>query len=188
MQRAVPEGIGAMAAILKVDAKTLNKICTTVHTSQKFGSVEIANFNSPEQLIISGHKLAVNEVIRQLKLDGKKIIAKLLPVSAPFHSSLMQAAKAEMTPILLQTKFSSIANIKFIANVDAAIHTSYHPSFLIDQIDHPVLWFQSMETALKNNAGYFVEVGPGHVLTNLAKRIAKEDRFIYESTFDLTSI
>ncbi len=166
MQVAVPEGKGAMAAILSGEERKLLEICKNVSENSS-GSVEVVNFNSPTQQIISGSKKEVLEVIDLLA--AQKIRAKLLPVSAPFHSSLMTPAKDKMAPILNDIALKD-SPLPVIANLTGSIEQPYKIELLIEQIDHPVLWTKTMETALENKCSFFVEVGPGSVLCNLAKR------------------
>lgn len=169
MQRAVPVGVGAMAAYLGNSGNVIQDICNEVSTSTAF--VEIVNYNSPGQLVLSGHKTAVAkacDVIAQRKL-GK---AKELPVSAPFHSSLMNEAALEMKNFLSKIPLQKFSG-RIVANIDAKIYTgeNYNKEILIKQIASPVLWTQSLTeiNQLSTNT-IWIEVGPGKVLQGLAKK------------------
>lgn len=169
MQRAVPVGVGAMAAYLGNNGIEVEALCKELSKPEHI--VEVVNFNSPGQLVLSGHKTGVEkacEVIAEKKL-GK---AKALPVSAPFHSSLMQPAAEEMR-IFLQNIQLNLFNTEIVANVDAKPHSasSYSKDILVKQIAHPVLWTQSLNTInFKYPEAYWIEIGPGKVLQGLAKK------------------
>lgn len=170
MQEAVPQGIGAMAAVLKADERELLALCQELWQLDK--RVEIANYNSPEQHIISGHKEAVDALAK--KLAEKKIRSLPLPVSAPFHSSLMTSAKETMLPLLKTLALNSTPE-KVIANVSGEVEQPYKYELLVEQIDHPVLWTKSVETALNQGCRLLVEIGPGNILCNLVKRWIPKD-------------
>lgn len=170
MQRAVPVGVGAMAAYLGPNTTEIPCICQEISTLNNV--VEVVNFNSLGQLVLSGHKAAVEQacaVISERKL-GK---AKSLPVSAPFHSSLMKPAANEMEKFLENVKFHAFSK-SIVANVDAQIHTSatYNKEILIKQIASAVLWTQTLTKINDSemNASTWIEVGPGKVLQGLAKK------------------
>lgn len=168
MQEAVPEGKGAMAAVLNGEEKTLVDLCRVV--SEQAGSsntVEVVNFNSPSQYIISGTKKEVLSVCNQLA--ESKIRTKLLAVSAPFHSSLMTPAKEKLAPLLSEIALKDSQH-PVIANLTGSIEQPYKIELLIEQMDHPVLWTKTMETAVEQKCSTFIEVGPGAVLSGLAKR------------------
>lgn len=165
MQEAVPVGQGAMAAVLRFDEQELASLCKDY--SSPTHVVEVANFNSPQQQIISGHKEAVQTVIERLKERSVKSVG--LPVSAPFHSSLMKPAREKMRERLSALTFNSGAG-SMIANLTGCIESDYNSSLLIEQIDHPVLWTKTLKTALESKVELYVELGPGKVLTGLAKR------------------
>lgn len=172
MQRAVPEGVGAMAAIMQVPADELKALCDDCSHEQS--RVEIANYNSPVQIVVAGHKKAVVELCRRVKAVGKRAVT--LPVSAPFHSGLMAPAKEEMRPLLLGAKIRSESAENVYANLTGNIeqHQAVH---LIDQIDHPVLWTQTIvHSSEKMAIERQVEVGPGSVLCGLSRRILERGR------------
>ena len=170
MQRAVPVGIGAMAAYLGNNCPEVPAICNDISTQNNV--VEVVNYNSSGQLVLSGHKTAVEQacaIIAEKKL-GK---AKILPVSAPFHSSLMQPAAKEMEIFLEKINLQPFDK-KIVANVDAKIHSkeSYSKKILIQQIASAVLWTQTLNTlnGQKNDSIKWIEVGPGKVLKGLSDK------------------
>ncbi len=165
MQQAVPAGIGAMAAVMNVPADDLKARCAK---ASKPGSVaEVVNFNSPQQLVVAGHKTAVDALCSQLEADGQRFV--VLPVSAPFHSSLMKPARDAMTPLLNDTKFAK-TDTKVIANLTGRYADDYGARYLIEQINSAVLWTQTLETAHHSGLETYVEVGPGKVLFGLARK------------------
>lgn len=173
MQRAVPLGKGAMAAILNLAEAELSVLCQEAIAATQQGqdeaqTVEIVNYNSAQQLVIAGHKPAVDAVVaKAAQLDGVRAVP--LATSAPFHSSLMVKAREEMTPLLADTPFLATDKV-VIANITAAATTAYGPELLIQQIDGPVKWSTSLQTAFAAGARDFVEVGPGKVLFGLARK------------------
>jgi len=166
MQQAVPTGIGAMAAVMNVPVEDLKARCEKINTKTKV--VEVVNYNSPQQLVVAGHKKAVDELCAGLETDGLKFV--MLPVSAPFHSSLMKPARDVMEPLLKESEFTTTSN-EIIANVTGKVELDYNPSHLARQIDGAVLWTQSMETAAQLGCDTYVEIGPGRVLFGLGRRI-----------------
>ncbi len=165
MQQAVPAGIGAMAAVMNVPAEDLKTRCEKV--SKPGSLVEVVNFNSPQQLVVAGHKTAVDALCHQLEIDGQRFVG--LPVSAPFHSSLMKPARDAMTPLLNETKFAK-TRTKIIANLTGKYADAYGSQFLIEQINSAVLWTQTLETAHQAGLETYVEIGPGKVLFGLARK------------------
>lgn len=165
MQQAVPAGLGAMAAVMNVPADDLKARCAKVSNTKSV--VEVVNFNSPQQLVVAGHKTAVDALCQGLEADGLRFVP--LPVSAPFHSSLMQPAKDAMRPHLEETAFAPDGG-KVIANLTGEVEIDYGARMLVEQIAAPVLWTQSLVTAEKAGCDVFVEIGPGKVLFGLARR------------------
>jgi [acyl-carrier-protein] S-malonyltransferase len=133
-----------------------------------------ANFNSPTQIVIAGHKEAVGRAIEECKALGAKR-AMMLKVSAPFHSALMMPVQEQMTASLTNTTFNDLTSV-LVNNVDAAVTTSgeYAREGLIRQISAPVRWTDSVISLFAEGVETFVEVGPGKVLVGLVKAIAKE--------------
>ncbi|MFW7381191.1 MAG: ACP S-malonyltransferase [Oligoflexus sp.] len=177
MQEAVPAGRGAMAAVMKVPADELEDACRKV--SSDMSSVEVVNYNSPQQLVVAGHKPAVEKLAEQLK--AKKVRCVMLPVSAPFHSRLMQPAREVMAPYLEATEFLTNDH-QVICNLHAKPVADYRAEYLIQQIDSPVRWTQSMEMAQEMGVNVFCEIGPGQVLTGLLRRSSVRDDAVFVTT------
>jgi [acyl-carrier-protein] S-malonyltransferase len=165
MQEAVPPGVGAMAAVMNLSGDELKARCAK--HSQGGKVVEVVNFNSPQQLVVAGHKTAVDALCSALEADGVRFVQ--LPVSAPFHSSLMKPAREAMEPLLNGTEFAKTGT-KVIANLTGKVEEDYGARHLIEQINSAVLWTQSLETASEQGVDTYVEVGPGRVLFGLARR------------------
>jgi [acyl-carrier-protein] S-malonyltransferase len=171
MQDAVPVGIGAMAAILGIDAVQVIEACSIASGDQICAP---ANFNTPSQTVLAGHREAVERAIEECKERGAKR-AMMLKVSAPFHSPLMMPAQEKMTGPLRGTTFNDLS-IPLINNVDAALVTSGPVACeaLIRQISAPVRWTDIIFKMFEQGVDTFVEVGPGKVLAGLVKSIARE--------------
>ncbi len=171
MQEAVPAGVGAMAAILGIDAEKVVEACVAAAQDQICAP---ANFNSPAQIVIAGHKEAVERAVEECKARGAKR-AMMLKVSAPFHSALMTPAQERMIEPLNATSFNDLS-FPIVNNVDAAVVTSGSQSrdALIRQIAAPVRWTDSVMKLFAEDVETFVEVGPGKVLLGLVKAIAKD--------------
>ena len=167
MQQAVPQGEGAMAAILGLRPGQVNEICRKAGD----GKVAAANLNSPEQTVISGAAAAVKSAVEQASAAGAKR-AVMLPVSAPFHSELMRPAQERLEKDLRATEFSAL-KIPLVTNVDAGIITTGAEAreALIRQVTLPVRWEESIRELIEQGATTFVEVGPGRVLSGLLRQI-----------------
>jgi len=170
MQQAVPKGEGAMAAVLGLEDEKIIEICKQASDS---GVVQAVNFNSPGQVVIAGQAKAVDKAIELLKAAGCKR-AMPLPVSAPFHTSLMKPAAEKMAALINQTTFN-IPKVPIVHNFNAQTETDVQKikQLMIKQIDHPVLWVDCINTLAKNGVTITVECGPGSVLCGLSKRINK---------------
>ena len=168
MQEAVPEGKGAMLAVLGLEMEELTKYIEQVKDK---GVCEIANDNSDSQIILSGEKNPIQEINKILKLKKKKSI--FLPVSAPFHSSLMKSAAQKMRDKILKTSFKKPSK-ELISNVTAEPVTDIDKikDLLIQQIYSKVRWRESLLFMVKSGINEFIEIGPGKVLSSLAKRIS----------------
>jgi [acyl-carrier-protein] S-malonyltransferase len=177
MQKAVPEGVGAMSAILGCDATLLEALCQQISSPTK--SVEVVNYNSPQQLVVAGHASAVDDLEKLLTEKGLKFIR--LQVSAPFHSNLMAPARAEMSPLLEATKLLE-NNTCMIPNLTGTPVNSYTVQNLIEQIDRPVRWIQTIQSASQMGIESYFEVGPGRVLCGLAKRILPKGTWTIDAT------
>ncbi len=166
MQEAVPLPVGAMAAVLGACYEDVKGALAEVRK----GVVEIANWNSQEQIVISGHKEAVEEAISIINPPRSVI----LPVSAPFHCQLMKSAEEKLSSDLDQVEFK---NLKFpiVTNVDAQVIQKGDEArdALKRQVSRPVLWYKSMETLSNEEADLFVELGPGKVLSGLIRRTSR---------------
>lgn len=172
MQEAVPLGEGSMAAILGLERHIVIDICQKAQA--EFGAVQAVNFNSPGQIVIAGKKEAVEKAVEMLKAAGAKR-AIMLPVSAPFHSTLMKPA-AEQLAIELSKITVDNAVIPVVANINGQIITDSLEikESLVKQADSPVEWEDCIARIVKSGATAFVEVGPGKVLSALTKKITKE--------------
>jgi len=167
MQEAVPVGKGAMAAILGCSYEDVERALAKT----KKGVVEIANWNSQEQIVIAGHKEAVDEALTIINPPRSVI----LPVSAPFHCKLMKSAEEKLSYDLDKVEFKDL-KFPIITNVDAIIiHKGEEArDALKRQVTRPVLWYKSIEMLSKEKIDLFVELGPGKVLSGLAKRIGRK--------------
>ncbi len=172
MQEAVPVGEGSMAAVLGLDSDKIVEICQAVQ-AESGEAVQAVNFNCPGQVVIAGAVNPVNKAIEALKAAGAKR-AVLLPVSAPFHSTLMQPAADRLAEVLAPIAISDIAT-PIVANVTAqeVSNGAEIKQLLIKQAAAPVLWETSVRNMVANGVDTFVEVGPGKVLTGFTKKIAK---------------
>ncbi|NLL82339.1 MAG: ACP S-malonyltransferase [Tissierellia bacterium] len=170
MQEAVPQGIGGMAAILGLDRLNLPYV---IDVSKEYGVVEVANYNSPEQIVISGEvpgiKIAANKAI---ELGARKVVE--LQVSAPFHTSLLFKAGIRLNEELQRISINDLDK-KVVSNVDGKVIESkeHLVSKLVNQVSNSVLWQQSVEYMIDQGVDTFVEIGPGKSLTGFVKRIGK---------------
>lgn len=171
MQEATPVGVGAMAAILGIDAPRVAEACAAAAQGQVCAP---ANFNSPTQIVIAGHAEAVERAVEECKARGAKR-AVLLKVSAPFHCALMTPAQEKMVEPLTAAAFNDLS-VPIINNVDAAMVTSGSQSrdALIRQISAPVRWTEIVGKFLAEGVNVFIEVGPGKALIGLVKAIIKD--------------
>ena len=165
MQGAVPVGEGAMAAIVKLDAAVVEQICREVT-----GVVEPVNYNCPGQTVIAGATAAVEAA--SLEVDEAGGRAMPLPVSAPFHSSLMKPAEAQLARDLAETEFAD-PQLPVYVNVDASPvrDAATARDALVAQVSRPVRWEQSVRAMMADGVTLFIEVGPGKTLTGMIRRI-----------------
>jgi [acyl-carrier-protein] S-malonyltransferase len=167
MQEAVPVGTGAMAALLGVELVTAEQVCAEAAQGEVVG---VANINSPGQIVIAGHRTAVERAVAAAAArGGKKSV--LLPVSAPFHCALMKPAADRLATALERVAVSD-PRIPVIRNVDAGVTRTADEvkPFLVQQVASPVRWSDCVERLAREGATGFLEVGPGRVLTGLLKR------------------
>jgi len=172
MQSAVPVGIGSMAAVMGLSKEQIMKICE--ENSDDENVVSPANFNSPQQIVISGHKAAVEKVSLLLKEEGAKRVVPLT-VSAPFHCSLMNKAAEELKEVLDSINKSEI-NVPVVSNVDAESNSDHNAitDLLLRQVVMPVRWCESVEYMKNQDINRFIEIGPGNVLTGLIRRTVND--------------
>ncbi len=171
MQEAVPAGVGAMAAVLGLEPDQVKAACEAAAEGEV---VAPANYNSPEQTVIAGHASAVARAEVKLKEAGAKRVLPL-PVSAPFHCSLMEPAKVRLAEVLGQVKVSAprapvMTNVEARPNSDAARVVP----LLLEQVCAPVRWIECVEALAAEGVTRVVELGPGKVLSGLVKRIRKD--------------
>ncbi len=172
MQTAVPGGEGAMAAILGLDDETIENVCRKAAQGEVVSAV---NFNAPGQVVIAGHKTAIERAVIEAKKAGaKKSI--LLPVSVPAHSGLMKPAADQMAERLANITIHS-PKVPVLHNADCcAQHTQAEAirESLVKQLYYPVNWVKTIQTMIAQGITLFFEIGPGKVLTGLNKRISKQ--------------
>ncbi len=168
MQDAVPAGVGAMAAVIGGDDAAIADACREAAQGEV---VEPVNFNAPGQVVIAGHRSAVERAIVAAKARGAKR-AMMLPVSAPFHSSLLRPAAERLAARLATVNIMS-ASIPVIHNVDVATHDSPDAirAALARQAANPVRWTETVQWFVAHGVTSIVECGPGKVLAGLARRI-----------------
>ncbi len=189
MQEAVPVGTGAMAAILGMDAARVSAGCAEVTASFGPGSLEVVeavNFNDPGQTVIAGSKAAVEQACVALKAQGAKR-ALPLPVSAPFHSSLMKPAALKLKEKLQATAFAP-PQIAVVNNIDVAVEQDADRirDALYRQAFGPVRWVECVQALGARGLPNLVECGPGKVLAGMTKRIHAEMQGV--PLFDLASL
>lgn len=169
MQEAVPMGIGAMSAIIGLDADVIASIC------DKIDEVSVANYNCPGQIVITGKKEAVEKANEELKEAGARRCV-MLNVSGPFHSEMLKTAGEELYKVLENVELKDF-EIPYVTNVTAKYVTNENKNeikeMLKDQVSSSVLWIQSVENMIEQGVDTFVEIGPGKTLTGFIKKIAK---------------
>jgi [acyl-carrier-protein] S-malonyltransferase len=173
MQEAVPVGTGAMAAIMGIELPTVETVCADAAQGEV---VEIANVNSAQQIVIAGHRPAVERAVALATERGGKM-SVMLPVSAPFHCSLMAPAGTRLAPELEAAAVSD-PRVPIVRNVDAGVTRKADDvrPFLLRQVASPVRWTECVQRLAAEGATAFVEVGPGRVLSGLLRRIVNGAR------------
>ena len=181
MQEAVPVGEGAMAAIIGLDDATIIKICAD---ASAVGEVQAVNFNCPGQTVIAGKVRGVEVAVEQLKSAGAKK-AVVLPVSAPFHSTLMAPAAKKLAVELDKIEINDAA-FPVAANVNGELETSAATikNNLVAQADNPVKWIACVEAMKNFGAETFIECGPGKTLCGFNRRIDKKIRSLNVENLD----
>ena len=174
MQEAVPAGEGAMAAVLGLDAEAVKLACAEVMTATAGQVVEAVNFNDPKQTVIAGSKAAVERAAELVKARGAKRVL-MLPVSAPFHCSLMQPAALRLKRRLVDVPMTT-PRIPIVNNVDVAMLEDVDAirDALVRQAASPVRWVETMLAMQRAGITHVLECGPGKVLAGLAKRCSDE--------------
>ncbi|WP_298010862.1 ACP S-malonyltransferase [uncultured Aquabacterium sp.] len=185
MQEAVPVGTGGMAAILGLDAEAVKAGCAQA-AAEVGEAVEAVNFNDPKQIVIAGTKAGVEKACEVLKAAGAKR-ALPLPVSAPFHSSLMKPAAERLKEKLAATAFAA-AGVPVINNIDVAVATEADAlrDALYRQAFGPVRWVETVQALKARGLTHVIECGPGKVLAGMVKRIDAE--LITTTIFDPASL
>ncbi|MDE1004160.1 MAG: ACP S-malonyltransferase [Paraburkholderia fungorum] len=183
MQTAVPVGVGGMAAILGLDDDTVRAVCAEASVA---GIVEAVNFNAPAQVVIAGNKAAVEKACEVAKAKGAKR-ALPLPVSAPFHSSLLKPASDQLREYLAGVDVQ-VPSIPVLNNVDVAVvnEPAKIKDALVRQAAGPVRWVESVQAMAAQGVTHVIECGPGKVLAGLTKRI--DGNLVGASVFDLASL
>jgi [acyl-carrier-protein] S-malonyltransferase len=168
MQEAVPVGTGAMAAIMGIELSAVEAVCADATHGEV---VEIANVNSAQQIVIAGHRTAVERAVKLATERGGKM-SVMLPVSAPFHCSLMAPAGTRLAPELESAQVAD-PRVPVVRNVDAGVTRKADEvrPFLLRQVASPVRWTECVQRLAAEGATTFVEVGPGRVLSGLLRRI-----------------
>jgi len=172
MQEAVPVGVGGMAAILGMDTEAVEKVC---EESAQGEFVSPANYNCPGQIVISGHIDAVKRAAEKAEAEGAKR-AVMLPVSAPFHSTLMKPAAERLLTEALNPVTVSDLSIPVLSNVEADFYPSKDKvkELLSQQVNHPVRWIEEMEKMMAEGVDSAFEIGPGKVLCGLMRKISRD--------------
>ncbi len=167
MQEAVPVGEGAMAAILGMEQGEVERLCKDVAEGEILAP---ANYNSPGQIVISGHSKAVDRAVEVVNQKGKRAVS--LPVSAPFHSPLMKGAGERLARALEGISIEDL-KIPVVSNVDAEINKSKErvKDLLVTQVSSAVRWEESMKCMVLEGIERVLEIGPGKVLSGLMRRI-----------------
>ena len=182
MQDAVPVGVGAMSAVMGAKIEDVVNVCKDI-SSEKY-VVEPANFNSPSQIVVAGNKEAVEEFNERIKDFGAKKVV-MLPVSAPFHCSLMKPAKENMKKYLNNVNISDL-EIPVYCNVTALKESTSEKikNNLISQVSSTVMWANLIENMINDGCDIFIEVGAGKVLSGLIKKINRKVKCLNISTVE----
>jgi [acyl-carrier-protein] S-malonyltransferase len=168
MQGAVPVGTGAMAALMGLDLAAAEELCAEAAQGEV---VEVANINSAAQIVIAGHRTAVERAVLRASAKGNRVKSVLLPVSAPFHCALMASAAERLARELVEVAVAD-PSLPVVRNVDGGVTRTAAEvkPFLLRQVVSPVRWTDCMTRLAAEGATGFVEVGPGRVLSGLVKR------------------
>ncbi|EJD93005.1 ACP S-malonyltransferase [Staphylococcus epidermidis] len=172
MAQAFPNGVGGMAAVLGLDYDDVDKICITLSTNEQL--IEPANINSPGQIVVSGHKPLIDELVEKGKELGAKRVLPLA-VSGPFHSSMMKVIEEDFANFINQFEWHN-ANYPIVQNVNAKGETDAEviKRNMVKQLYSPVQFIQSTEWLINQGVDHFIEIGPGKVLSGLIKKINRD--------------
>lgn len=172
MAQAFPNGVGGMAAVLGLDYDDVDKICKTLSTKEQL--IEPANINSPGQIVVSGHKSLIDELVEKGKELGAKRVLPLA-VSGPFHSSMMKVIEEDFANFINQFEWHN-ANYPVVQNVNAKGETDAEviKRNMVKQLYSPVQFIQSTEWLINQGVDHFIEIGPGKVLSGLIKKINRD--------------
>ena len=172
MAQAFPNGVGGMAAVLGLDYDDVDKICQTLSTNEQL--IEPANINSPGQIVVSGHKPLIDELVEKGKELGAKRVLPLA-VSGPFHSSMMKVIEEDFANFINQFEWHN-ANYPIVQNVNAKGETDAEviKRNMVKQLYSPVQFIQSTEWLINQGVDHFIEIGPGKVLSGLIKKINRD--------------
>lgn len=184
MQEAVPQGVGAMAAVLGLDGPSVEQVCR--EASDGTHLVQAANYNCPGQVVIAGHVEAVDRAVVLARQAGAKRAIKLA-VSAPFHTSLMAPAVSRFAPQLAAVSISAPA-FPIVSNVDAKLRQDPEEirDALLRQVDHPVRWEQCLATMMGLGVTTWIELGPGKTLGGFLRRVDR--RAVITNVEDIDSL
>ncbi|OHR60376.1 ACP S-malonyltransferase [Staphylococcus sp. HMSC061G12] len=172
MAQAFPSGVGSMAAVLGLDYDDVAKICEDL--SEEGSIIEPANINSPGQVVVSGHKTAIDRIVKEGKgLGAKRVLP--LKVSGPFHSSMMQVIEKDFEDYINQFEWHD-AEIPVVQNYHAQAETDAEviKQNMVKQLYSPVQFIQSTEYLIEQGVDHFIEIGPGKVLSGLIKKINRD--------------
>ena len=172
MAQAFPNGVGGMAAVLGLDYDDVDEICQTLSTKEQL--IEPANINSPGQIVVSGHKSLIDELVEKGKELGAKRVLPLA-VSGPFHSSMMKVIEEDFANFINQFEWHN-ANYPVVQNVNAKGETDAEviKRNMVKQLYSPVQFIQSTEWLINQGVDHFIEIGPGKVLSGLIKKINRD--------------
>ena len=179
MQEEVPFGVGTMAAILGLERNHVEEAC---RRASEYGVVEPANYNCPMQLVIAGEVKAVEKAVEISKeLGAKKAV--ILPVSAPFHTTMLTGAGDKLERELENCMYNEFS-IPVVSNVTSAYYKNKCDikELLVKQVSNPVLWEDSVKTLIDDGFNVFLEVGPGDSLSKFTKRISKDVKILNVSS------
>ncbi|MCY1615384.1 ACP S-malonyltransferase [Staphylococcus pettenkoferi] len=172
MADAFPNGVGGMAAVLGLDYDKVDEICRSLSTDDEI--IEPANINSPGQIVVSGYKSLIDQLAKEGKSLGAKRVMPL-PVSGPFHSSMMQVIEQDFADYIDQFEWHD-AQFPVVQNVNAQGETDAETikQNMIKQLYSPVQFIKSTEQLIEDGVDHFIEIGPGRVLSGLIKKINRD--------------